>query len=179
VFAGGSATYLSQPPVPVVFLPVSATGARCVLTGDASACAFKMTVVRQFGPLSYFSSQTHKTLKTILKRHLDWYCPKVALTLIDCNSRHCSFRALAEKYPRRSAYAWGVTHSGHSASPALLPLRRYPRDSEAILKPIRPQSTLRQFLTGTADFMAERPLQSRRRGRPSGPLGVALHDSRS
>src|SRR6476661_4705058 len=59
VFAGGSATYLSQPPVPKS------------RTGDASACAFKTTSVRQISPLSYIFLRNDKT---VLKFHLKRIC---------------------------------------------------------------------------------------------------------
>jgi hypothetical protein len=66
VFAGGSATYLSQPPVPVI-----------ALTGDFSACAPHVTLARQLAwnfaatNKDFFDLNDGKSPASQLKQHLD------------------------------------------------------------------------------------------------------------
>jgi len=66
VFAGGSATYLSQPPVPVI-----------ALTGDFSACAPHVTLARQLAwnfaatNKDFFELNDGKSPASQLKQHLD------------------------------------------------------------------------------------------------------------
>ena len=93
VFAGGSATYLSQPPVPVL-VPYPVMLQR--------APFFKMTSVRPISPLSYIFLGNDET---VLKWHLKRICSDNIASLKDMRGPLAMRRSLGDQFNKRTSAA--------------------------------------------------------------------------